>query len=131
LEVSGEVFVGGFWVLPRRKVRILLGLGSNLEMTSSMTPNKTLTIRIDEPTLNHPNKYLTLKNSGHQASTPTKFSPKMLRVPIADAPTKLSPIKQRPTMHPQQISHLQFESSTAPPQHKAHLGHIRAGRTTK
>lgn len=38
-------------------------------MTSFITPNKTLTIKIYEPRLNYPNKSLTLKNSAHQVQT--------------------------------------------------------------
>lgn len=33
-------------MLPLQKVRILLGLVSNLEMTSFITPNKTLTHQV-------------------------------------------------------------------------------------
>jgi len=100
LEVSGEIFVGSSWVLRRQKVRILLGLASNLEMASSITPNKTLTIRIDEPGLNQPNKSLTLKNQG------IKFRPQ-----------QSSHLKQRETGSaiPQQNSHPSGNGQPSPP----------------
>lgn len=122
---SGETFVGGSWVLRWQKVRNLLGLTTNLEMTTSITPNKTLTIRIDEAKQSHPNKSLTLKNSEHQVKTPTKYSPKTQRDRIVEAPTKLSPITQQPAASPNKYLTYSSTHPQAHPNIKLTLGAFR------